>query len=265
LRNVIKLLIVLASVAIPPASANDATDESGALHQGRHLLELGYTSVDGFDGDIDVYATSYTYSYSHKLRFTGTTQWVELKSEGAEDIDGFRSSGLGDSMLTIQYDPGANLTSHPWLPDSLGVYAAALLPTGDSRDGLSGDAWGASIGAGWPLPMSSKFLIVPSMGYTRTFNHDSDAIELEEFGLGASFLWLSPLGFWLGVDPYINWDLENNEAIDEISLVLGKAFPNGLGVDLRWGTRRRFENFAKRDDEVLLLNFSWQFGSPPRD
>ena len=44
----------------------------------------------------------------------------------------------------------------------------------------------------------------------------------------------------------------------------GKVFPNGIGVDLQWGTQDRSEEFATRDDDVLILNLSWQFGAPPR-
>ena len=260
-------LVFLGSVA---AAAGEASppEESSALHDGRHLIELAYSSIDGFDGDIAVVGTSYTYSYSRNLRLAGTMQFLELDSVDIDGPDGskeFSANGVGDSLLTIQYDPGANLGSNPWLPKTLGVFGALLLPTGDSSDGLSGDAWGASVGAGWPIFVNSKLLIVPSVGYTKTFNHGDDAIPLEELGVGASLLWLSPLGLWLGFEPSISWDFENNESIDAFALILGKTFPNGVGIDLRWSNKRRFENFAKRDDKIFLLNVSWQFGSPPRD
>ena len=212
-------LVFLGSVA---AAAGEASppEESSALHDGRHLIELAYSSIDGFDGDID----------------------------GPDGSKEFSANGVGDSLLTIQYDPGANLGSNPWLPKTLGVFGALLLPTGDNSDGLSGDAWGASVGTGWPILVNSKLLIVPSVGYTKTFNHGDDAIPLEELGVGASLLWLSPLGLWLGFEPSISWDFENNESIDAFALILGKTFPNGVGIDLRWSNKRRFENFAKRDD-----------------
>jgi hypothetical protein len=44
---------------------------------------------------------------------------------------------------------------------------------------------------------------------------------------------------------------------------VGKSFRNGLGVELRWGKRRRFEKLADEDDENIFLTISWQFGSPP--
>jgi hypothetical protein len=44
-----------------------------------------------------------------------------------------------------------------------------------------------------------------------------------------------------------------------------KTFSNGLGLHLQWGDKRRYENYADADDEVLLFNLSWQFGLPPRD
>lgn len=259
-----------ASVAAQETGVETGSEDSGNIHAGRHLVELGYTSFDGFDADLNVVAASYTYSYSRRLRFTGTTQFVELEAPqagraGSADIaEGVDETGLGDSLITVQYDPGANLTSSPWIPDTLGVFGALLLPTGDSGDELSGEAWAGTIGLGWPLYTNNDFLILPSAQYTKSFKHGEDALHTEELSVGLSLLWVFARGAWIGFEPSIGRDFESDKTSDAFVLIFGKSFRNGLGVDLRWGTRRRYSGFAERDDEILLLGVSWQFGAPPR-
>ena len=173
-------------------------DESQNAQRGRHLVEIGYTSIDGFDGDIFLLEPSYTYSHSQNLRISIATQLAELEVPaadepgGAGEVDEF---GLGDSSLTIQYDPGANLTASPWVPNTIGLFGSLLMPTGDTDKGLSGDAWGASIGAGWPISLSETFLAAPALIYTSTFAHGDEAVPMEELRVGVSLLWLSPV--WL--------------------------------------------------------------------
>jgi hypothetical protein len=260
-------LLLLAFSSIVYAQ-EDPSEASPLANDGRHLLAMGYTRVDGFDADINVLATGYTYSYSRSMRFSATTQFVGLKihaDDGPSGNDRIEEVGLGDSVVTVQYDPNANLTSSPWVPDRVGLFGALLLPTGDSSDGLSGDAWGATVGAGWPIPISDKFLIVPAGDYTRTFGHGDDAIRLDELWFSAELLWLSPFGAWVGIQPFLSWDFENHEANDAFSLVIGKTFSNGLGLHMQWGNKSRYEKHASADDEFLLFNMSWQFGLPPRD
>jgi hypothetical protein len=259
------LLLAFSSIV---CAQEDESKASPLANDGKHLLSMGYTIVDGFDGDINVLATGYTYSSSRSLRYSATTQFMELTipaGDGPSGNDRVEQFGLGDSIVSVQYDPNANLTSSPWIPDRVGLFGALLLPTGDSSDGLSGDAWGATVGAGWPIPISDRFLIVPSGDYTQTFSHGDDAVKLDELWFSAELLWLAPYGVWVGVQPFVSWDFEHHESVDAFSVVIGKTFSNGLGLHLQWGDKRRYENYANADDEILLFNLSWQFGPPPRD
>ena len=150
------------------------------------------------------------------------------------------------------------------MPDTLGIFGGILLPTGDTDKGLGGDAWAGAIGIGWPILVRSTFVIIPSADYTKSFIHGNDAIRLDELAVRVSLLWVSPAGVWLGIEPQISQDFENDATTDAFSVILGKSFRNGLGIELRWGKKRRFENLADdEDDENLLLTVSWQFGPPP--
>jgi hypothetical protein len=261
-------LLLLISVATSVVAEEDSTESfTQPVNDGRHLVQLGYTSIEGFDGDLTVVAANYTYSYSRHLRFSGTTQLAHLEAPetGASSDAGEKDdTGLGDSVLILQYDPDANLTSSPWVPDTLGVFGGILLPTGDTGKGLGGDAWAGAIGIGWPILVRSTFVIIPSADYTKSFIHGNDALRLDELAVRVSLLWVSPTGIWLGIEPQISRDFENHATTDAFSVIVGKSFRNGLGVELRWGKKRRFENLADdEDDENLLLTLSWQFGAPP--
>ena len=49
----------------------------------------------------------------------------------------------------------------------------------------------------------------------------------------------------------------------DLSLGVGKAWLNGLAVDLSWGQLDRIDALAERDDRELFLTLSYQFGRPP--
>ena len=257
--------LLLLALWAPSAAADDGAGQEAPVPDGRHLLELGYTSIDGFDGDIYVLVPKYTYSYSQSLRFSFGTQLVEVQQPAATDSGGSSDqTGLGDSFVLVQYDPGEQLTSNPWIPNTLGLFGAALFPTADDSEGLGLDTWGAAVGVGWPILLSESFMAVPTAAYTRTFYGGDDGITLDQLGLGVSLIWVLPLSTWLGIEPSYNWDFDLDTSDENYQLVAGKFFSNGLAVDLQWGLQRRYEKYATRDDEILLLNISWQFGAPPR-
>jgi hypothetical protein len=63
----------------------------------------------------------------------------------------------------------------------------------------------------------------------------------------------------------LNRDFDSNETLNQDTAVIGKSFANGFGFDIDYGDRRRFERYTERDDQVLFLNLSWQFGQATRD
>ena len=69
---------------------------------------------------------------------------------------------------------------------------------------------------------------------------------------------------WLGIEPVLAYDFEENDAALDWSLVAGKAWSNGVAIDLRWTRLDRIDPAALRDDELVFLGISYQFGAPPR-
>lgn len=197
---------------------------------------------------------------------TAVTSYVELDcpaSEAFEIPEDIEESGWGDSVIGFQYDPSAQLTSGVWVPDTLGVYGSLLMPTGDKYQGLTGDTWVAELGGGWLLDMPLNFWIIPTTVYRKSFKDGDFAYRMNEAVVGLGFYWFFPFRAWLGIEPYLGWDFERNTDIDQFRLYAGKAFTNGLAMEVSWGTQDRVEQGAVRDDDILVFSLSWQFGAPP--
>jgi hypothetical protein len=248
------------------AGEEDTAHIADFFSDGRHRLDLSYSQVEGFDGDVTLTLPAYTYSFSNQLRASVVTSYVELdfpaseKFGIAEEID---ESGMGDTIIGFQYDPGARLTSGAWVPDTLGFFSSLVLPTGDEDKGLGGDAWTAEVGAGWLLDLPYNFLVIPSTVYRKSFKNGNSAYRLNEAAVGLGFYWLFPIRAWLGIEPYLAWDFERDTDIDQFRIYVGKSFTNGLAVEIQWGSQDRVDEGSARDDDVLVLSFSWQFGQAP--
>ena len=248
------------------SEAEDTANIADVFPEGRHRLDLGFSRYDGFDGEYNIWLPGSTYSYSRNLRFQAITSIIDV-SIPQSDLLGLESrvdeTGLGDSLVGVQYDPGGNLTAGPWIPDGIGLYANLIVPTGDKSKGLSLDAYVGQIGAGWLVDLPYNFWLVPSTWYTASFNHGENAPSSRAGAVGLGMYWLFPFAAWLGIEPYLGWDFDNDQDIDSVRLVAGKTFRNGVSIDLQWGTEDRTEDIATGDDDVLIINLSWQFGAPP--
>jgi hypothetical protein len=241
------------------------TDSGDEVPQGRHRLDLSMSNVDAAEGDTYVLLPGYTFTLRGGLRAGITTQYVYVESEG--DSNGNRASvesGLGDTYLSMQYDPSANITASPWIPDTIGLTFGLLAPTGDADEGLSGDRWEWNVGAGWAFSPFGQFYLVPAITYGKSFDEGRDVLEAEFAGIDLGLLWLLDNGFWFGYTPYLERNLADHEWRDDHYLVLGKMWRNGIGASLEYGSRDRIDPAARRDDYTTFLNLYYQFGRAPR-
>ena len=266
----VRLIVILAfcsaSLLCPPgvnAGEEDTANIADFFPDGRHRLDVSYSQVEGFDGDVTLTLPAYTYSFSRQLRASVVTSYVELDFPASEELgtaEEIDESGWGDTVIGFQYDPGARLTSGAWVPSTLGFFSSLVMPTGDADQGLSGDAWTAEVGAGWLLDLPFNFLVIPNTGYRKSFKNGDSAYRLDEVTVGLGLYWLFPFRAWLGIEPYLGRDFERNTTIDQFRIYAGKSFTNGLAVEIQWGSQNRVD---EGDDDVLALSFSWQFGQAP--
>ena len=248
-----------ASCLAQVSNDDDETDNS----EGRYLLDFSYIEVSSKEGATDILTTGFTWLVHPSLRVSASTDLVRfnpdtaLQSDNAETLT---SSGLGDSVLSLQYDWQERLTVSPWVPDNLGTSLSILLPTGDAKKALGQDTWAGSIAFSWPILIKDAWLINPVINYNFTFNEGelADHVHVAEIGVG--LVRLFPLKFWVGITPSYWYDLDLHTWNFDGHITVGKMFSNGIGVGVDYGRLSRHFKPSLSDDRSLLFNFYYQFG-----
>ena len=253
-------LISLAVCAELGADEADMTEYASLFPLGRHLVEFSYSKIDTTEGDQLLWLPQYTYAYSTSLRFSGSIGYSELNATGAS-----ARSGATNSELLVQYDPSAQLTANAFIPDTLGFTFGLQIPTADHDKGLGTDFWAASLGFGWLIDFPLDFWLLPYTQYQFSFNEGPGQEEIKRVDLGLGLYWLFPFKGWLGIEPVIAYDANEKDNALDWSVVIGKVWSTGWGVDLRWSKLDRLDEEAIRDDELIFFGLSYQFGSPPRN
>jgi hypothetical protein len=230
--------------------------------EGKHRLDLSFTSWDGAEGDIYTALPGYTLTLKNTIRVGVSTSITKTSFDKLPDQpeESSSSSGLGDTSLFIQYDPSRRITPNPWIPDNIGLNATLIAPTGDAEEGLGGDQWLLNLGLGWAYNVFKQIYLAPSFAYETSFSDGSLAIPVEAAIFSVGIIWVTDNGFWIGYTPYLERDLEYNQWYDDHTLVMGKMWPNGFGVGIAYGRADRVDTGSVRDDYAGFLNFYYQFG-----
>ena len=253
--------LILAAATVAVADDSDMAELATLFPAGRHLLEVSYTHVDTEFGDRDIWLPRYTRAISTNLRASASVGYVIADPVGVNSREG----GVTDSVVLLQYDPTARLTANAFVPDTLGIAVGLQLPTGDAARGLGEDLWAMSLGGGWLLDFPLDFWLLPSIQHEWTFSEGSPDDERERTDLGLGLYWLfAPVKSWLGFEPTVAYDHVVEDSTFGWSLVLGKVWANGWGLDARWTKSDRLQPRGARDDTILVLSVSYQFGQPPR-
>jgi hypothetical protein len=263
------LLTIIVSLAdISPGVADD-TENSDALQRfaptGRHRVDVSYTRYEASVGDVEQFLAAYVWAPRRDIRLSMTGSVVtnfgnQSASSGAEDNSG--DTGIGDTLIGIQFDPSENLAASPWIPQTIGFNAQVLVPTGNGEKGLGSDAWMAIVGAGWAIESAGHLWLVPAVGYEFTFNESSQATPVNEPFASIDIVWFFDFGVWVGVTPRIGYEFEEDQLTSEYTLTLGKMFQRGFGMSFDYGSAQPTSSLASRDDRHWLLNFYYQFGRP---
>jgi len=256
----------LLSASTTYANEDDVATLQKFTPQGRHRIDLSYTHYDSFAGEASLLLPAYTWAPRQHLRFSVTGSYVS-NDLPANPEAGFpepaKNTGIGDTIVGIQYDPSSRLTASPWVPDSVGLAAQLLAPTGDADQGLSGDSWFASFSAGWAIDSISRLWLIPAIGYEFTFNEGKLSVPTNQPYTSLDFVWLFRFGGWLGVTPRIGYEFEEDKWAEEIVFTAGKMFAGGFGLSLDYGNIEQLSAGVDRDDRQWLLNLYYQFGNPP--
>jgi hypothetical protein len=249
-------LMLVATVA--RADEEDMATLERYVPQGPHRLDLSYTKLNTVVGDLDVLLIGYTGTAIANMRFGITSGFATFESPAGSEPR-IEETGLADTLVTIQYDPNDRLTASPWVPDTAGLNASLIMPTGDADDGLGGDAWLGSIGAGSIVDFVSHFWLVPAVGYELSFGEGDLAVPINRVYVECAVIWLFPFGGWVGYAPTIAREFETDEWTDAHVLTIGKMWQSGFGMGLDLGKNDRTGRVPTRDDKSWLVNAYYQF------
>ena len=260
------VMIFVGSLHPQPALADDAAVLKKYTPTGRHRIDMSYTRYDTYLGDTYVFLPTYTWAPRRNLRMNVAGSFVSNSIPANPDLgipETINETGYGDTMIGVQYDPSARLTASPWVPDTVGLNASLIAPTGNADKGLGSDAWFASIGAGWAIDSVRHLWLVPAFGYDFTFAEEPLAAEVNQPYVSIDLVWVFDFGGWVGITPKIGYEFEESEAVDEYTITVGKMFSNGIGISVDYGRIEQINPNARRDDNSWLVNFYYQFGRPP--
>jgi len=253
--------LLLTSAAACADEEDQATLERYVPH-GPHRFDLSYTHIDTVVGNVDLILFGYTGAFRPDMRIgvTGGVTRFRAPANPSVGIDeNIDELGFSDTIVSFQYDPTARITASPWVPDTVGINASVIAPTGDSDKGLGGDFWLGSVGAGWLVDTFSHLWLVPAMGYETTFAEGDLAVPTEGVYVSCDIIWVFPFGGWIGYSPSLGREFEADEWVDGHTLTMGKLWSGGFGLSLELGKNDRISRVPARDDRNWLANFYYQF------
>ena len=257
--------LIFGGLSIAVADEADKAELARLFPKGAHRLQMSYTYLNAAEADFAIWVPSYSWAYSRRLRVTGLTGYADAKFHVPNAIDDAARSGLFDSFLVVQYDPGRRLTANSFVPNTLGLTFKLRAPTGDAAKGLGLDTWVGTVGAGWLVDFPYRFWLQPTIQYGHSLHQGSLGRDVETAEASLGLYWLFPFRAWLGIKPAFDCDLVLDDCGTNLSLTFGKSWPSGFTINLSADRLDRIDPLATRDDRQVFLSVSYQFGEPPPD
>jgi hypothetical protein len=251
---------------LPTVVLADEPGNAGDSSNGKHRLDLTYLDIEASETKdfLNVVLLGYTRTFGSDVRVgvqTGVAFSSNSPSPDSISTQKVTEDGLSDTIFTFQYDFNERLTTNPWVPDTLGLFAQLSAPTGNADAGLGIDAWMLSVGGGWGFELGKNIWLAPALGFDSTFAEGDLATATQRIYATSPIIWLSESGLWIGYAATIAREVDAHEWLYDGMLTVGKMFSNGLGLSLDYGSIDRVGPVKIDDDAQLYLNFYFQFGT----
>jgi len=224
----------------------------------RHRIDLTAVFLDTLSTDSANGILGYTYNLASNSIVNFSIPYLN------PDIGVSGDSGFGDTVFSFSYIPSVKASANPWLPRTIGTGIAVLIPTGNSSEGRSLDAWVVSPYLGLLIPLTDRFFFAPQIGYTHSLGRIADGSDLRfafaDLGLG----FVTNSGFWLSYFPKFTRDFESDEWAVNHRFAIGKMLAGTFGLSLDYSLIDRFDfgnNLPDPTgyDEALELNVHFAF------
>ena len=260
-RTDLVFFVASCTVTFPVDALGDDAADAQRTAAGHHRLEFSYSGVEVIEGDADLFIGGYTFTVTKSFRMGLAIGYYDIDPDDsfvgpeAENL-----SGWGDAQLVLQWDPGEQITSSPWVPNRLGAYSIITAPTSNAE--FATRQWEIEIGFGAPAWEAKHFAFLPS-GYVRTTFEERDPENKDrEIGVVPGLYWVVNEQLWVGYAPTIAYNTTFDTWAYDHSLTAGWLFRSGLGIGFSIERTDRIDPGASGDAYTGLLNFYFVFGEP---
>lgn len=249
--------VLLASCGLH-AGAKDSHAGESAEPVPRHRIDLTAFFLDTLSADSANGLLGYTYSLTSNSIINISIPYLNPDIRIAGD------SGFGDTVFSFSYIPSIKVGANPWMPRTVGTGIAVLMPTGNSSQGRSADAWVVSPYLGLIIPLTDRLFFAPQLGYVHSLDRISDGSDLRlafaELGLG----FVAKNGFWSSYFPKFSRDFESDNWAINHRFALGKMLSEKFGLSIDYSLIERFDfgndlPGPSGFDEAIELNIHFAF------
>lgn len=251
------LYILPATACADSSSPSTEDSQTESVEQSSHRIDLTTLYVDEFKSNSATLALGYTYNINSNSNLSLSLPYLDESANGGD-------SGAGDLTISYSFVPFVAISAAPWVPRRVGSGLTLVLPTSSSRISSRPDTTIISPFLGFVYPVSSRFSLLPSLGYlysTSETAFDSDVrLGVAEIGLS----YVTPVGFWINYLPEAIHDFEVGNTAYNHRLSIGKEISRRIGLSFDYARLDR-NNFtvdipaADGTDTLYEFNFHISF------
>jgi hypothetical protein len=205
---------------------NQETPSAAAANNALSRLDVGiqYISQTGIDQATIEATYTQVFAAHHQIAMT-----APLVDEG---LDSSINMSAGDLGFGYTYTPGHALNANPWVPSDFGTGIGLLIPTGDPDKGTGLGSYVVAPRLGFIKRLGSNFVISPTITYEYSFKEQADGVEVREWVLGASIIYVGPRTLWVQWVPSYVADTNLDVGAFETTITVGKLFTRHFAMSL---------------------------------
>jgi hypothetical protein len=239
---------------------NQATPSAAAANNALSRLDVGiqYISQTGIDQATIEATYTQVFATHHQIALT-----APLVDEG---LDSSINMSAGDLGFGYSYAPGHALNASPWVPSDVGTGVGLSIPTGDPDKSTGLGSYVVAPRLGFIKRLGSDFVISPTITYEYSFKEQADGVEVREWVLGVSIIYVGPRTLWVQWVPSYIVDTNLDVGAFETTLTVGKLFTRHFAMSLDF---TRGPTFVTNPDGVTtdyansyMLSFHMPFAYP---
>ena len=239
---------------------NQATPSTAAANNALSRLDvvIQYISQTGIDQATIEATYTQVFATHHQIALT-----APLVDEG---LDSSINMSAGDLGFGYSYAPGHALNASPWVPSDVGTGFGLSIPTGDPDKGTGLGSYVVAPRLGFIKRLGSDFVISPTITYEHSFKEQADGVEVREWVLGVSIIYVGPRTLWVQWVPSYIADTNLDVGAFETTITVGKLFTRHFAMSLDF---TRGPTFVATSDGVTtdyansyMLSFHMPFAYP---